>query len=142
MLHDGSFLLSQSFGYFLLAFGPGGHLRWKVNTGSPARFGTVPDGTGGWITVASYDSDNLFFKQIDSDGRIVSQATVPGYPWDYWMDHRLNSLLRAPDGSFRMVMNLSQRAEGIAVSAFAEQDRETGAVSARSHALISTNPDQ
>lgn len=116
-LPDGGFILSQSYGAYVLAFGPGGHLLWAVNTDGPLRFGTAPDGTGGWITAGAY-LDRLYLGQIGADGRIVSQGTVPGYRIDdSYTARRSNSFLRAPDGTYRVVVNLEYNA-GVAVSAF------------------------
>lgn len=119
---NGSFLVNQNPGQYMLAYGPSGRERWKLDTMMRERFGFIHRGNQ-WITVGIFAPfpDQLHFLCLDSKGNIPWEASVPGYLPDSSIDERSNSVLTAPDGTVRVVMNMfhrSNRSAGVAVSSF------------------------
>ncbi len=121
---NGSFLVNQSAGQYMLAYGPSGRERWKLDTLMNKRFGFIQRGNQ-WIAVGIFAPfpDQLRFLCLDSKGNTPWETSVPGYLPDFSIDERLSSVLTAPDGTVRVVMNrLHRRANkgvGVAVSSFA-----------------------
>lgn len=121
---NGSFLINQNPGLFMLAYGPSGRERWKLDTAMYERFGFIQR-ENQWIAIGRVYPypDELRFISVDFKGSISWEARIPGYVPHPYADERPSSVLTAHDGTIRVVMNLYHRTAnkgaGVAVSAFA-----------------------
>ncbi len=103
--NDGGFLLRN--GGFIYAMNVWGRLQWTVGFNAlEDMIGVVPNGRGGWLAAgqSGSDSTSLLFVSVDGRGRPLWQASLGNYPYeaDFWV-HEYNKLLRAPDGTYRVV---------------------------------------
>jgi len=122
---DGSYLLRYGTAFEKLA--PNGRVRWRIMGGTYPiihSLGGIPETSGGFITTGliSNPPASLGFVQFDSHANEVWQGHIAGYPAYSEYNRDVNFFLRAPDGTFRLVLNAGYQyalRQGISVLAFA-----------------------
>jgi hypothetical protein len=116
VLPNKSFLVNQIDGASIVAFGPNGRERWRMNTEMPYQFGLILRDNRA-IAVGYYTRyvDKLYFSCFDLKGSSLWRAELSGYRPHPDSDKRMNSVLHAPDGTLRVVMNLGYRSGGLGV---------------------------
>ena len=99
--------------------------RWRAAGGLWSGLGAFGLGDGAWCTGGLYTSADptaLAVARFDETGRRLWRCTVPGYRYDDQVDRPTSSLMRTPDGTLRLVVNLRplyfQPSTGVAVAAF------------------------
>jgi len=128
---DGGFVLNQHLGIDHLFLSADGRVVWRtpmVVPSSEPDLGTVGDGTGGWLTLRPtyrYGDYGVELVHVDSAGTRLWSARINNWhpldPWDF-VEYRLESVARAPDGTYRLMLNLAMAdryERGFTVSAFA-----------------------
>ncbi|MCL4179569.1 MAG: hypothetical protein KJ072_17710 [Verrucomicrobia bacterium] len=120
----GGFLIDQGGAYFRAVGGIAGAGGWRAAGGLWSGLGAFGVDGGGWYTGGLYLSEDpaaLAVARFDESGRRLWRCTVPGYRYDHGVDRPTSSLMQAPDGTLRLVVNLRpdylQPSTGMAVAA-------------------------
>lgn len=121
VLPNKSFLVNQIDGASIVAYGPNGRERWRMNTSMFNQLGLIMrDNHAIAVGQVTPYVDKLIFSCFDLQGGSLWQTELPGYLPHPNSNERMNSVLSAPDGTIRVIMNFSQRSAyqgaGIVVS--------------------------
>jgi hypothetical protein len=125
LLPGARFLIDQGEAHFRAVGGIAGAGNWRATGGLWRSLGAFGVEDGGWCTAGLYTSADptaLAVARFDETGRRLWRCTLPGYRYDDQFDRPTSSLMRAPDGTLRLVVNLRpyyfQPSTGVAVAAF------------------------
>jgi hypothetical protein len=121
---DGGYLLRN--GRVFEKLSPNGRVRWRIKADTlPAIYslGGIPEDSGGFIMAGLISSPpaSLGFVRFDAKGNAIWQDHIAGYPAYSEYNQDVNFFLRAPDGTFRVVLNAGYQytlRPGVSVSAF------------------------
>ncbi len=126
---DGGFLIEHFASYFLATGTAAGTAPWRAVSRLRGGLGATRAGNLGWYAGGLFDSAapaEFAVVRIDLAGCRRWRSVVPGYRYDERGDHPTSSLLQAPDGTLRLVVNLwksyFEPSAGVVVAAFAVQE--------------------
>ena len=122
---DGGFLLDQLSGTHYLRLDAEGQIRWRTTVKLHGSLGGVEDEMGGFLVASGnygWPAASLVLDYIDPEGNMLWSFLVQNSHYDGWSSETSpGSLLRAPDGTYRVVLNESGGSGydiGVAVMAF------------------------
>ena len=113
---DGGFLLDQFSGAHYLRLDPEGQIRWRTSAGLRAALGAAEDDDGGFLAAGAdygWPTAGLVLDYIDAQGNMQWSFPIQDTFYDPWpTDTSQGTFLRAPDGTYRVVLNETTRSGG------------------------------